>query len=201
MSGNTALRWLSKNPPEIEEAKLSIESIVSDTNRANDVISRIHSLVRKAAPSKDAVDINEAILEVVALSRAEAGKQGVTMQIQLADDLPRIRGDRVQLQQVLINLIINAIQAMGAVEGNREIHVSTVYNASEGVRVSVRDTGPGIGTEDMPHLFEPFYTTKPRGMGMGLSICRSIVEDHGGRLWASEHEPKGALLQFTIPVG
>jgi PAS domain S-box-containing protein len=202
MSGNTALRWLTKSPPEIEEAKLSIESIVSDTNRANDVISRIHSLVRKATPSKDAVDINEAILEVIALTRAEAVKQSVTVQIKLADNLPCIRGDRVQLQQVVINLIINAIQAMSSVaESARELHISTVYNASEGVRVSVRDTGPGIGTEDMPHLFEPFYTTKPRGMGMGLSICRSIVEDHGGRLWASEHEPKGALLQFTIPVG
>ena len=200
VSGNTALRWLSKSPPEIEEAKLSIESIVTDTNRANDVISRIHSLVRKAAPSKDAVDINEAILEVVALTRAEAAKQGVTMQIQLADNLPRIRGDRVQLQQVLINLIINAIQAMGAVEGKREIHVSTACEALEGVRVAVQDSGPGLTAETLPHLFEPFYTTKPSGMGMGLSICRSIIEDHGGRLWTSRHEPRGALFQFTIPV-
>ena len=200
MNGNTALRWLTTHPPEIDEVRQAIESIVKDANRANDVISRIHGLVRKAAPSKDPFDINEAILEVVALVHAETLKQGVATQTQLADNLPRICGDRVQLQQVLINLAINAIQAMSGVEGVRALHISTAYDASEGVCVAVRDTGPGLCAAKLPDLFEPFYTTKPSGMGMGLSICRSIIEDHGGRLWASEYEPKGALFQFTIPV-
>ena len=148
MNGNTALRWLTSHPPEIDEVQQAIEGIVKDADRANDVISRIHGLVRKAAPSKDALDINEAILEVVSLTRAEAAKQGVTVQIQLADNLSRIRGDRVQLQQVLINLIVNAIQAMSGVEGVREIHVSTACDGSMGVRVAVQDSGPGLTQED-----------------------------------------------------
>ena len=194
------MRWLTTHPPEIDEVRQAIERIVKDANRANDVISRIHSLVRKAAPSKSAFNINEAILEVVALIRAEALKQGVTTRTELADNLPRICGDRVQLQQVMINLVINAIQAMSGVEDVRELHISTEYDASEGVCVAVRDTGPGLCAEKLPDLFEPFYTTKPAGMGMGLSICRTIIADHGGRLWASEHNAKGALFQFTIPA-
>ena len=201
MSGSAALRWLTRHPLEIDEVRQAIEAIVKDADRANNVIGRIHGLVRKAAPSRDALEINEAILEVVALTRAEAAKQGVTVQMQLADNLPQIRGDRVQLQQVVINLIINAIQAMSAVEGVREIHVSTACEGLEAVRVAVQDSGPGVSPEKLPHLFEPFYTTKPGGMGMGLSISRSIIEDHGGRLWAGENAPKGALFQFTIPVG
>jgi len=115
--------------------------------------------------------------------------------------LPRIRGDRVQLQQVIINLVINAIQALGAVaEGMRELHISSSYDESKGVHVAVRDSGPGVDVEKRTHLFEPFYTTKPGGMGMGLSISRTIIEDHGGRLWIEEHQPKGAMFQFTIPV-
>jgi len=200
MSGNAAFRWLTKNPPEIEETQQSIESIVNEANRAADVISRIHNFVKKAPPSKDAIDINEAILEVVAITRAEVGKHGAAIQMRLAENLPRIGGDRVQLQQVMINLIINAIQAMSDVEGERTLHISTEHNGLKEVRVSVRDSGPGVAAENLPHLFEPFYTTKPSGMGMGLSISRSIIEDHGGRLWASKHEPRGALFQFTIPV-
>jgi len=200
MSGNAALRWLAKDPPEIDETKQAIENIVKDADRAADVISRIHGLVRKAGPSKDALDINAAILEVIDLIRAEANKVGVRIQLQLADSLPRIQGDRVQLQQVMINLIINAIQAMTDVEGLREAHISTDYNGTKEVRVAVRDSGPGLSAQKLPHLFEPFYTTKPDGMGMGLSISRSIIEDHGGRLWASDHELGGAIFQFTIPV-
>jgi signal transduction histidine kinase len=199
MGGNAALRWLTRDPLEIDEVRQAIEGIIKDADRANDVIGRIHGLVRKAAPSRDALEINGAILEVVDLTRAEAAKQGVTMQMQLADNLPQIRGDRVQLQQVMINLIINAIQAMGGVEGARELHISTEYNASE-VRVAVQDTGLGLSAENLSRLFEPFYTTKPGGMGMGLSISRSIIEDHRGRLWASESDSNGALFQFTLPV-
>jgi signal transduction histidine kinase len=138
---------------------------------------------------------------VTELSRSEAIKTGVTVDTQLADELPRIQGDRVQLQQVMLNLIVNAIQSMNGVEdGNRELHISTVRIKPEGVRVAVQDTGHGLRPESLPRLFEPFYTTKPEGMGMGLSICRSIIEAHGGRLWATPCEPQGALFQFTIPA-
>ncbi|HUL12233.1 MAG TPA: ATP-binding protein, partial [Methylococcaceae bacterium] len=179
----------------------SVHTVVKDASRAADVISRIHDLVRKGSPSKEALDINEAILEVVALTRAEARKHGIKPEMQLADDLPPINGDRVQLQQVMINLIMNAIQAMSTVdEGTRDLHISSGYNRSEGVHVVVRDSGPGIDVEKLAHLFEPFYTTKPGGMGMGLSISRTIIEEHGGRLWVSEDQSAGALFQLTIPI-
>jgi len=145
MSGNTALRWLTKNPPEIDEAKQSIENIVKDANRAADVISRIHSLVRKAATSKNTLDINEAVLEVIGLVRAEATKAGLTIQLQLADSLPRIQGDRVQLQHVMINLIINAIQAMTDVDGLGEAHISTEPSELDGMR-----NGAGFGLGSKP---------------------------------------------------
>ena len=137
---------------------------------------------------------------MTALTRSEAIKTGVTMGTQLSGELPRIQGDRVQLQQVMLNLIVNAIQSMSGVEdGNRELLISTV-SEPEGACVAVRDTGHGLRPESLPRLFEPFYTTKPDGMGMGLSICRSIIEAHGGRLWATGCEPRGALFQFTIPT-
>jgi signal transduction histidine kinase len=135
------------------------------------------------------------------LIHSEAVKNGVTVQRQLADHLPNIQGDRVQLQQVILNLIVNAIQAMsGRTEGDRELYIGTDSAEEKGVRIAVRDTGPGLSAENLKRLFEPFYTTKPNGMGIGLSICRSIVEDHGGRLWATGLHPHGALFQFTIPV-
>jgi len=200
MDGATGLRWLTRTPPEINEAKSCFENIVKDANRAANVISRVHSLVKKATPSKDTLDLNEAILEVVALTRSEAAKHGANVQIELANNLPRIFGDRVRLQQVMINLIVNAIQAVcDIVPDVREVHISTAYRGSEEVLVAVRDTGPGLSAESLPHLFEPFYTTKPDGMGMGLSICRSIIEDHGGQLSASANVPRGAVFQFTLP--
>jgi signal transduction histidine kinase len=150
---------------------------------------------------KDAVAINDAILEVIALTRTEAANNSVSVRTQFAEDLPRVQGDRVQLQQVMLNLIVNAIQSMSGVEdGNRELHISTVSIEPDGVCVAVRDTGPGLSPETLSRLFEPFYTTKSEGMGIGLSICRSIIEAHGGRLWAIPCEPQGALFQFTIPA-
>jgi signal transduction histidine kinase len=172
---------------------------VDDTDRASEVVDRIASLFKKAPPRKEVLDLNASILEVIVLTRGEAVKTGVTVSTQLADELPRIECDRVQLQQVMLNLIVNAIQSMSGIEdGRRELHISTVNMGPEGVRVAVRDTGPGLRPESLPRLFEPFYTTKPDGMGMGLSICRSIIEAHGGRLWATNCEPRGALFQFTI---
>jgi signal transduction histidine kinase len=196
-----ALRFLDKSPPDVAEVREALAWIVNDADRASDVVDRTGPLVKKAPPRKEVVDLNAAILEVTALTHGEALKTGVTVATQLADDSPPIRCDRVQLQQVMLNLIVNAIQSMSGVEdGNRELHISTVSIEPEGVCVAVRDTGHGLRPESLPRVFEPFYTTKPDGMGMGLSICRSIVETHGGRLWASACELRGALFQFTIPA-
>src|SRR6266436_1916470 len=196
-----ALRFLDKSPPVVAEVREALTCIVNETGRASDVVDRIGSLIKKVPPRKEVVDLNAAILEVTALTRSEAVRTGVTVGTQLAGALPRIQCDRVQLQQVMLNLIVNAIQSMRSVEdGNRELHISTVSIEPKGVCVAVRDTGHGLRPESLPRLFEPFYTTKPDGMGMGLSICRSIIEAHGGRLWATGCEPRGALFQFTIPA-
>ena len=196
-----ALNFLGRHPPDLSEVKQALDCIVADADRAGDIIDRIGSLIQKAPPRKEVVDLNAAILEVTALTRSEAVKTGVTVGTQLAGELPRIQCDRVQLQQVMLNLIVNAIQSMsGVMDGNRELHISTASIEPEGVCVAVRDTGHGLRPESLPRLFEPFYTTKPDGMGMGLSICRSIIEAHGGRLWATRCEPRGALFQFTIPA-
>src|ERR1700678_2755838 len=199
-NARAALNFLDKCPPDLVEVREALTCIVNDADRASDVVDRIGSLIKKAPPRKEVVDLNAAILEVTALTRGEAVKTGVTVGTQLAAELPRIQCDRVQLQHVMLNLIVNAIQSMSGVEdGTRELHISTVSVEPEGVCVAVRDTGPGLRPESLPHLFEPFCTTKSDGMGMGLSICRSIVEAHRGRLWATTCEPRGALFQFTIP--
>jgi C4-dicarboxylate-specific signal transduction histidine kinase len=201
MGGDASLRWLTRDPPDIEEAQRSVEHVINNIKRACDVIDRIHGLVRKNAPRMERLDINDVIIEVITLSQSEALKNDVTVRTQLTDHLPRIRGDRVQLQHVMLNLIINAIQVMsGLADGKRELHINTGIIESEGVRIAVRDSGPGLSAETLQRLFEPFYTTKPHGMGMGLSICRSIIEAHGGRLWATRYAPQGALFQFTIPA-
>src|SRR5882672_10622477 len=195
-----ARRFLSADPPNFREVDDALSLIVKEGTRAGEVVGRVRALIKKVPPRKDAVAIDDAILEVIALTRTEAANNSVSVRTQFAEGLPRIQCDRVQLQQVILNLIINAIQSMGSVEdGNRELHISTVSIEPEGVRVGVRDTGSGLSPESLSRLFEPFYTTKPEGMGMGLSICRSIIEAHGGRLWATECEPRGALFQFTIP--
>jgi signal transduction histidine kinase len=185
----------------VAEVREALACIVDDTDRTSDVVDRIGSIIKKTPPRKEVVDLNAAILDVTALTRGEAVKTSVSVDTQLAGDLPRIECDRVQLQQVMLNLIVNAIQSMSGVEdGKRELHISTARIEPEGVRVAVRDSGLGLRPESLPRLFEPFYTTKPEGMGMGLSICRSIIEAHGGRLWATGCEPRGALFQFTIPA-
>jgi PAS domain S-box-containing protein len=197
-----ARRWLSAKPPNFREVNDALSLIVKEGNRAGEVVERIRALIKKAPPRKDVVSIDDAILEVVALTRTEAANNGVLVRTQLAQGLPPVHGDRVQLQQVMLNLIVNAIQAMSGIgEGARELRISIDAVPSEGgVRVGVRDTGPGLSPESLSRLFEPFYTTKPEGMGMGLSICHSIIEAHGGRLWAIPCEPQGALFQFTIPA-
>jgi len=197
-----ARRWLSAEPPNFHEVDDALSLIVKEGNRAGEVVERIRALIKKVPARKDAIAIDDAILEVIALTRTEAANNSVSVRTQFAEGLPRVQGDRVQLQQVMLNLIVNGIQAMSGVgEGARELQISIDAVPSEGgVRVGVRDTGPGLSPESLSRLFEPFYTTKPEGMGMGLSICRSIIEVHGGRLWAIPCEPQGALFQFTIPA-
>jgi signal transduction histidine kinase len=195
-------RQLTTDPPNFREVDDALSLIVKAGKRAGEVVGRVRALVKKVSARKDAVAIDDAILEVIALTRAEAANNNVSVRTQFAEGLPRVQGDRVQLQQVMLNLIVNAIQAMSGIgEGARELQISIDAVPSEdGVRVGVRDTGPGLSPESLSRLFEPFYTTKPEGMGMGLSICRSIIEAHGGRLWATGCEPRGALFQFTIPA-
>ena len=201
-NAQAALRFLNAQPPNLEEARQALGATVRDGNRTTDVIGRIRALVKKAPPRKDALEINGAILEVIALTRGEILKNGVSVQTQLAEGLPLIQGDRVRLQQVILNLIINAVEAMSAVsEGARELLISTGKDASGGVLVAVRDSGPGLNPESFARLFDAFYTTKPGGMGMGLSICRSIVEAHGGRIWASRSADQRTVLQCILPVG
>ncbi|WP_018420701.1 PAS domain S-box protein [Paraburkholderia tuberum] len=200
-NAQAALRWLSAQPLDAEKVRQALGRIVKDANRAEDVIGRIRELIKKAPPRKERMDLNEAIREVIELTRGEATKRGASVQTQLAGGLPHIEGDRVQLQQVLLNLVINAIEAMSGVsDGAREIIVTTGTADAGCVLVAVLDSGPGFAADSAEHVFAPFYTTKSAGLGMGLSICRSIIEAHGGRLWASANVPRGAVFQFTVPV-
>jgi PAS domain S-box-containing protein len=196
-----ALRWLGAQPANLEEARQALGRIIETSHRAGDVVEQIRALIKKEPPRKDRLDINEAIREVVELTRGEAVRNSVSVQARLADDLPLIHGDRVQLQQVMLNLIINAVEAMsGIAEAPRELLITTRFAGSGDVLVSVLDSGPGMAPATVEHLFEAFYTTKPAGLGMGLSICRSIIEAHGGRLWAEANEPRGSIFRFLTPT-
>jgi PAS domain S-box-containing protein len=193
-----ARSWLGAEPPNFREADDALSHIVKEGKRAGEVVARIPALIKKVPARKDNVAINDAILEVIALTHAEAANNGVSVRTQLTEGLPRVQGDRVQLQQVLLNLIINAIEAMrGVGDDERELFIST-RNEPDGVSVEVRDSGPGFAPETLEHVFAGFYTPKPDGLGIGLSICRSIIEAHGGRLWASSNLPRGASFQFAL---
>jgi PAS domain S-box-containing protein len=196
-----ARRWLSADPPNFREVDDALSLIVKEGTRAGEVVARIRALIKKVPARRDAVEINDAILEVIALTRTEAANNSVSVQTDLAQDLQFVEGDRVQLQQVTVNLVMNAVEAMGGVgEGTRELLISTRKTEPEGVFVEVRDSGPGLAPVLLERVFDAFYTTKSSGIGMGLSICRSIIEAHGGRLWASANVPRGATFQFTLPV-
>jgi signal transduction histidine kinase len=200
-NAEAALNWLGGQPPNLAEVRQALGSIVEDGKRAGDVVGRIRSLIKKSPPRKDDLEINQAILEVIALIRSEAVKHSVSLRTQLAAGLPHVHGDRVQLQQVILNVIVNAIEAMSGVsDGLRELLIGTRKDGLGEVIVAVQDSGPGLSRENLERLFDPFYTTKPSGMGMGLSICRSIVEAHGGHIWASPTAGQGATVQFTLPV-
>jgi C4-dicarboxylate-specific signal transduction histidine kinase len=200
-NARAALRWLKRQPPNVEEALLTLDKITNNTERASEIIGRIRALVTKAPQRKETFEINEAIREVIMLAQAEVRKNGISVATALGEELPLIEGDRVQLQQVMLNLINNAVQAMSAVGvESRELVITASKTEPSGIRVAVRDSGPGLDPESFERAFEAFYTTKPGGLGMGLSLCRSIIEAHGGRLWASANVPRGAAFQFTIPV-
>jgi len=196
-----ALNFSDRTPPDLMEVREALACAVKEIDRASTVVGRIRALMQKEPTRRDSVNVNEAVCEVMELTYGEALKNGVSVRTQLADGLPLIQGDRVQLQQVILNLILNAVQALGAVTNDtREVLITTSQTDPNEVCLGVQDTGPGLSAETLPRLFEPFYTTKPGGMGMGLAICRSIIEAHGGRLWATRCETQGALFQFTIPA-
>jgi PAS domain S-box-containing protein len=199
-NANSALRWLGAQPPDLEEARNAVGRIIENGRRASDVIGRIRALIKKAPARKDLFDLNEAVLGIISLTRSEMLSNGVSLQTGFATGLPSVHGDRVQLQQVVLNLIVNAIEAMSDIDrAARALRISTERDASGDVLVTIRDSGPGIDPKSVDRLFQAFHTTKPGGMGMGLAICRSIIEAHGGRLWASANEPRGAVFQFTFP--
>jgi signal transduction histidine kinase len=200
-NGNACLRWLSFEPPNFDEARAAVQRIVRDGNRASDVIARIRTFLKKGEPVARPVDVNEMIREIVALTQSEVDRRRAAFHMDLTDCLPEVTGDRVQLQQVLLNLIINALDAMGAVADRpRVLRIRTKPTEPKSVLVAVEDSGAGLDPERAARLFDAFYTTKPEGLGMGLSISRSIVEAHGGRLWATANEGPGATFQFTLPV-
>ena len=200
-NAEAAVRWLAGPPANLEKAKQAINRIIDDGMRAADIVRRIRNFSKKAPAQKEYLDINEAILEVVGLTRGEMSKSGVLAKTQLAKGLPDILGDRVQLQQVILNLIMNAIEAMREVQdGSRELSISTSKADPGTVLVALRDSGPGLPDAGAERIFEAFYTTKASGLGMGLSICRSIAEAHGGRLWATPNEPRGAVFSLMLPI-
>jgi NO-binding membrane sensor protein with MHYT domain len=200
-NAQAALRWLDAQPPDLDGVRQALGGALKDGWRATEIIGRIRNLIKKEPLRKDALEVNEAIVELIPLTRGEVMKNNVSVQMQLAEGLPLIQGDRVQLQQVILNLIINAVEAMSGVsEGSRALLIRTGKDASDRVLVAVQDSGPGLNPGSLERLFDSFYTTKPGGIGMGLSICRSIVEAHGGRIWATPNAGPGLTVQLTLPI-
>ena len=195
---NTCLRWLTRDQPDLEEAREAAARVVKDAARASDIIKRIRSLFKKELAQRELVDVNEMVRGMIELLRSEATRHNIAMRAELSEDLPRITGDRVQLQQVLMNLMMNSIEAMKDVEGTRELTVKSQPGQGRELLISIRDTGVGLPPQ-ADQIFNSFFTTKHDGTGMGLRISRSIVESHGGRLWAADNPPRGASFYFTLP--
>jgi signal transduction histidine kinase len=202
INAEAVVRWLSRQPPNLEKAKPLIDRIIGDGRRAADIVNRIRNFSRNAPTRKEGIDINEAILEIMGLTRVATSEHRISVKMRLSDGLPPVLGDRIQLQQVVLNLIMNAIEAITEVSnGSRELQISTSAAGPAGVLVAVKDSGPGLPpAEELARIFEAFYTTKSSGLGMGLSICRSIVEAHGGRIWAGPNEPHGAVFCMILPI-
>jgi signal transduction histidine kinase len=200
-NANASLRWLNRDKPDLDEAREATARIVRDGMRAGDVIRGLRALAKKTGPDLASLDINDALQEVLALTRSERQRHGVALRTELSAGDPAVRGDRVQLQQVMLNLIMNGLEAMSAVTDRPKVlTISSELSEADGVLVTVEDTGTGIDPTILERVFDPFYTTKPGGMGMGLPICRSIIEAHGGRFWASARAPHGTAFHFTVPA-
>jgi C4-dicarboxylate-specific signal transduction histidine kinase len=199
-NANTCLRWLTRDHPDVEEARAAAMRIVKDATRAGEIINRIRLLFTKGTQQWELINVEEVIRGMIVLLRDEAIQYKVTVRAELAAGIPRITGDRVQLQQVMLNLIMNSIEAMRDVDGTRELIVKARRTENDQLLVSVSDTGVGLPQQLADQVFGAFFTTKPQGTGMGLSISRSIVESHGGRLWAADNSPRGAIFHFTLPA-
>jgi C4-dicarboxylate-specific signal transduction histidine kinase len=197
-NAKTCLRWLTRDHPDVEEARAAAMRIVKDGTRASEIINRIRLLFQKGTPQLELVDVNEVVREMIVLLRGEATRYNVSIRTELAAELPSVLGDRVQLQQVLMNLVMNSIDAMKDVDGTRELAIKSQGAENEQVLVTVSDTGMGLPAQQAEQIFQAFFTTKPHGTGMGLRISRSIVESHGGRLWADNNSPRGASFCFTL---
>jgi len=197
---NTCLRWLTRDQPDLEEAREAASRMAKDVTRAADIISRIRLLFKKVSPQRELVDVNEAIREMIVLLRGEATRYSISVRTELASDLPQVTADRVQLQQVLMNLMTNGIDALKDVDGPRELIIRSQQAEASQLMVSVTDTGVGLPLQQADQIFNAFFTTKPQGTGMGLRISRSIVESHGGRLWSADNSPRGAIFHLSLPT-
>jgi C4-dicarboxylate-specific signal transduction histidine kinase len=195
-----ALRFLDRPNPNLEESQQALTRVLQLGNRIVEIVRRTHALLQRVSPQKEDFEINQAIGEIISLSQDDQVKNDVSVHTRFAQGLPLVHADRIQVQQIILNLVTNAVEAMsGLYEGTRELCISTGRTTSGDVLVTVQDSGPGMDGQSSDHLFDAFYSTKPRGLGIGLSICRAIIEAHGGRLWASMSEPHGATFQFTLP--
>jgi C4-dicarboxylate-specific signal transduction histidine kinase len=197
---NTCLRWLTRDQPDLEEAREAASRMVKDASRAAEIVSRIRALFKKGTPQRELVDINQIIREMIALMHGEASRHSISVETELTADLPQLVGDRVQLQQVLMNLMINGLDAMKDGKGTRELAIKSQRVDDNQLQVSVSDTGVGLPHQHADQIFDAFFTTKVHGTGMGLRISRTIVESHGGRLWGSDNSPRGASFYFTLPI-
>ena len=201
INGNACLHWLDAEPPDLNEARKNITNIVRDANRASKIVVQVRDLTKGRPPVSEGLRINEIILATTVLVDREIRQNQISIQTQLSDDVPLINGDRVQLQQVLLNLLLNSIEALRLADvGSRRLVIVSAKSNSNSVLISVYDTGKGISSSDVGCLFDPFYTTKPDGMGIGLTVSRSIVESHGGQIWATPNSPCGAVFHFTLPI-
>jgi len=200
IDAKTCLRWLTRDQPDMEEVREAASRTVQDATRAVDIMSRIRSQFQKGSLNRELVDVNEVLREMIALLQNEAMQSNISVRSQLAADLPQIMGDRLQLQQVTMNLIANSIDAMKDVDGPRELAIESQRTEEEQLQVSISDTGIGLPPQQADKIFDPFFTTKPHGTGMGLRISRSIVESHGGHLWATANSGRGVTFHFTVPA-
>jgi C4-dicarboxylate-specific signal transduction histidine kinase len=199
-NADTGLRWLAGDTPNIEEARTAAMRIVKDAKRAAEIIGRTRPLFKKGTPQRESMEVNEVIREMIVLLGGEAARYSISVRTELAADLPQVMADRVQLQQVIMNLMINGMDAMKNVDGTSELTIKLQRAGNEQLLVSISDTGVGLPRQQTDQIFNAFFTTKPHGTGMGLRISRSIIESHGGRLWAADNSPRGASFCFTLPT-